>query len=252
MTHKPLERIDRAVEIVGQEIAVTETERDAYRRFVKRIDDIEPTASLQTGGVMTAVTTTTATARRDQLDRIEQAYRETVMATPHFEREYGESFTAHLSEEFGPELATRLGNATVVTPQLYDGLQRATATAIQSRERYRRILRRERDSVTACASEIQNVNESVQELHARLETAPESHVLGMLDERLAALETTCEAGLAERQQLVANRTTKTFAGIGETSLTQHLYGEFEVVYPAIATFAEYIRTIRNCRRRCLR
>ncbi|RLM33082.1 hypothetical protein [Haloarcula sp. Atlit-120R] len=254
MTRTPRERLERAVALVEEEQAAVEAERDAYRRFAKRLDAIEPTEVVQTEMAATSAATAVSTGTNAQcnaLARIERAYRETVMATPDFEQQYGESFTAHFTREFGAELATRLHNARVLTPALYGGLQQAAATAVHDRKRYYRILRREYDSMTACAKAVQNIHGSLQEIHSRLETDLESPVLGTLDAELAELETKCDPRLTNRQQLVADRTAKTFGEFEDMRLTQYLYGELEVVYPALCTLAECLRTIRNCRQRCL-
>lgn len=206
---------------------------------------------------MTSVSAVTAVstgpnAQGDTLDRTERAYRETVMATPDFEQQYGGSFTAHFTREFGSEPVRRLNNAQVLTPRLYGGLQQAVSAAVNNRKRYYRILRRVHDSMTACASTVRDINGSLQEIHARLETDPASPVLETLDSRLAELEMTCDARLTDRQQLVADRTAKTFGALEDMRLTRYLYGEFEAFYSALGTVAECLRTIQNCRQRGLR
>ena len=93
-THHPL--VERALDVLGEELEVTTAEREAFERFQARISAIEPDRHPAPNGVGATMATGMAVAGHEgestgeSMGRVRTAYRETVMAVPHFEPEYGE------------------------------------------------------------------------------------------------------------------------------------------------------------------
>jgi hypothetical protein len=253
----PTTYTERATDVVTDELGVIEEERDAFRRFARRLDRVDPrqptpkSAGTASAGGMTAAVVEQQTAD-SALREVRTAYRETVMATPHFEREYGESLAESMATEFGPELASQIAEGASLTPVAYAGLREATAEAISDRTEFLRVLRRERESLERCAGALTEIQSALDDLYDRLAADPDSATLGTIDAQLQDLEAECETLSNARQQTVHNRSGVVLSGVDETSLAQYLYAGLETVCPALSDVTECTETIRGCRERCLR
>jgi hypothetical protein len=114
MTTLPFQQLDDATRIVADEIDIVEAETSAYRRFIRRLDELEPNHTDVTisndvaGGVVRS--SGRITNASSQLKRAQAAYRETVMSTDHFATEYGKCLREHVAAEFNDALADDEGD----------------------------------------------------------------------------------------------------------------------------------------------
>nr|WP_101297993.1 hypothetical protein [Halegenticoccus soli] len=129
-------RIDAALELVDEEIARVDAERDAVRRFRRRIGALE---TRRPAGSATAPTPAGAIrsigegrSASPALDRVRTAYRETVMSAPHYEDEYGDTFEESVAAEFGAETAELLRTSDRFTDALRELLVRACRRSLSS------------------------------------------------------------------------------------------------------------------------
>ena len=88
------------------------------------------------------------------LGRVREAYRETVMAVPHYERVYGESLAENLAAEFGPGLSAVLDADApgAFTAARRDALRSAVGSVAHGRRELAEALAAETDSLDAAAA----------------------------------------------------------------------------------------------------
>jgi hypothetical protein len=249
-------RIERAKEVLDEEARVVECERVAFQRFLARIREMGGTSqatveSNPAGGP--AVATMWESTPSEGLRAVRTAYRETVMAVPHYDREYGDTLGDSMAAELGETLAGHVSNGQVLTPRLYDTLCAASERARDDRGDFLRHLDQERESLREVGAELNEIESRLAELARRVDDAPRSTHLGQLDETLAGLERQCTDLANRRQATIHGRSVRKIAGLEGASLLQYLYASrIETVTPVLSDVAACLETIRHQRKRCLR
>ncbi|EMA33489.1 DUF7260 family protein [Haloarcula japonica] len=248
-------RIETALTVVERETECIEAELTAFRRFRSRVRSIEP-ASPAAGGVDTmgggaASMLATATEPDAGLRAVREAYRETVMAVPHFEAEYDDSLEANMSMEFGPELGMQIATGPHLTPQLYEALLTASEGARDERETLLPALERERESLQSVRATLDDCERRGAALGANARRTTDAARLDSIDAQLAEIEADCEAAAATRQHQLHSRSAAALSGVDETSLVRYLYDGCPVTCPALADTIACLDTIRRHRRHCI-
>ncbi|WP_135365379.1 DUF7260 family protein [Halosimplex halophilum] len=268
MTDTPQDRVADAIGVVDTEIEYTADERAAFDRFRARLSKVEPwtpatadgnaidAANAGTGPGAAGSAPTLAATRSEPragagLRTVRTAYRETVMAVPHFEAEYDETLRESLAAEFGADVAAQVVDGARLTPPLYRALGAAVDRAVDERQRFRRTLERERDSLAAVRDGLAACERRLDEVAAELDGA-DAERPGRLDERLADAEATCADLADERQRLVHGCPAVPLSGVDGVSLVTFLYGDRERRCPALAAVADCLERVRDLRTRCLR
>lgn len=223
--------------LVSEEIDILEAERDAFVDFRRRLQrqDSAIAPDLPEGGPMVAVQT-------DQQNPILSAYRETVMALPQYETEYGEPAVENMHREFGPDTAQLVANRSPLSRRAAD---RAAAAAIARRENLMDRLPEERDL-------LDRMERQISECHARLDEIAGPPADGTLDDLYAGFDRLddCEAWyellLAERQQRLRTY-TRVFSDADSEELLAYLYQELPVTFPVLTTLATLYGCIEDTR-----
>jgi hypothetical protein len=247
--------IDRARDLVERETTLVEREREAFVRFLARLDEmdtpqLEGSVAASGGPVALAAPETTPSA---QLRTARTAYRETVMAVSHYEQEYGDTLRESVAAEFGDALAGHLTERERLTPAVYSALLEAGERAREDRTEFLRRLRRELESLETAAAELNEIEVRVVELSERVDAASTSARLADIDSSLAALEQRCTDCANSRQATIHGRSSGVTAGVDEASLIQYLYaGETQTVTPVLSDVGSRLDAIRHQRARCLR
>jgi hypothetical protein len=247
--------IDRATALVDEEIELVEREREAFERFLARVRETEATGPGTAGGDGNggpAALVGAESQPSERLRTVRTAYRETVMAVPHYEQEYGDTLRASVATELGETLAGHIADGHVLAPALSGALVEASERARDDRADFLRSLRRERDSLEETATELNDVERRAVELGERADTDSTSARLADVHESLAALERRC-ADLADRRQsTIHGRTAGQLSGVDETSLVRYLYGDrMGTVTPALSDIASCLDVIRHQQTQCL-
>ena len=249
-------RIERAKDIIEEEATLVERERMAFQRFLARVREMggnsqAPVESHSAGGP--AVATMREPTPSEGLRAVRTAYRETVMAVSHHDREYGDTLEESMVAELGETLAGHVVGGQVLTPRLYETLCVASERARDDRKDFLRHLGTERESLCEVGEELNGIESRLAELATRVDEAPRSSHLGQLDEALAGLERRCTDLANRRQATIHGRSVRKIAGVDGASLLQYLYGDgIETVTPALSDVASCLETIRHQRKRCLR
>jgi len=241
--------INRAIALVEEEIDLIRRERDALDRFLVRLRDTESDSFDSTGHGLGLVTGVTGTS--DGLRTVRRAYRETVMATPHYESEYGDTLRESLASEVGAPLARHVMDGDALTPKLHGALVQASEQSRDDRDDFLRVLCRERDSLRNVETQLNSIESCVVELRERLSTEPESTQLADINETLETLEGRCTDLANCRQDTIHNRCLRKTSGVGDGSLVWYLYSDMETVTPALSDIASCLDKIRHQRMRCL-
>ena len=224
-TLEPIEAARRLAERERREVAA---ERRALRRFERRIEDIDAAADSRSLPIGLAASETDG-AGADAIERVRDAYRETVMGVAHYERVYDEPFESNIAAEFGPDAASGVcGDSASYTPQVKAALLAAVDRNKRERSTYLDVLDREIESLEEAESTLgealSDFPEQFDPGDALADLAPESSVRAAL-ERIDSL-------LARRQQLV-HRCVSTARFDGH-DLCEHLYVDAPSTYPVLS------------------
>ena len=248
-----------ARQAVESELDRTRDEAEALERFrrqVTRIDTSQPAQSVVGAGAGLGVVQSGARSGGEPPDkslrRVREAYRETVMAVPHFEEDYGETLEEHLAAEFGEEVAHSVTEGSQLSPQLRSML---VELADEGRERRRNLGRALEDEITA----LDEYEDRLADVERRTGDAVEHPLyqrsfpeLYRAWHALEDLEEECEQVLACRQSTIQTERVVPTLDRGRESFHGYLYGELPVSYPVLSAGADVIEDIRETRREVLR
>lgn len=244
---------EQAITLAEEEIELLEAETDAFERFLANLRDVETNSSgTVTSGVPPVGTVDVKPVPVEGLRTVRKAYRETVMAVPHYEEEYGDTFHESVAEELGEVLAGHIADGEVLTAPVYRALTAASEEARDNRRAFLRHLHHERDSLRDIEAELNDTERRVADLAERARAASRSPQLASIDTELASLERQCVTVANRRQSTIHGRSVRTLSGIDGTSLVRYLYTGMETVMPALSDTATLLNTIRYQREQCLR
>jgi hypothetical protein len=243
-------RIERALDVVEDERALLEAERAAFARFLDRLSAVEPqVTAVPLGQEPQAPHVTQNSSRASVADRIESAYRDTVMSTRHYASEYGETFEVNLRSEFGTELACALTDSRAVSAVLLRTLRDRTRTSIRQREEFAQVVEREQDSLLAIDGELSRIEADLYEV-GRSSTDSTGHDPSHRDtERLGDLEDACDELADRRQETLHSQLSAQLLGLDGVNLMTYLYGECDFTCPALADVLAVLESVRRYQRR---
>lgn len=242
--------ISSAQDEVSAERSRVRAERNAFRGFRRRVNQLEPTPQQASGMV-----TTTGIVQRGppdpQLPRVREAYEETVMAVPHYDEDYGESLATHMTTEFGDELAAAVVGGEQFTPQVKEALlKQATANQLR-REELLRALDSESEALTEVKAKFRAVERVRKGAH---EGAMHHRSYEELDEtwrELERLEADVEAVLDDRQESMQTGLSVGPRGEGHHAFNEYIYGSHQTSYPVLSSGIELLDRIRDTKHRVL-
>lgn len=249
-----------AEEVLAEERSRTVAERDAFVRFARRVAQLDETTATTSqsrsgpgpgpgpeGGILSQSSTTD-----DRLERVRDAYRETVMGVSHYEEEYGDTLPESMAAEFCDEVATAVRDGTRFTPQLKGTLLQGSEQSHTERKAFLRALDCERDALDSAKAELADVRDALERLDAR--PLPEKSLtdLGVDWDRLTDLEGRCQRVVEERQERIHTGYPNLPSQARGVGFHEYLYGSFVATHPVLAEGAEVLADIRTARRRILR
>lgn len=240
--------VRRASDECENERVRTRAERAAFADFADHVGDIEPTlASAGDGYPGMGETLVQANATDGRLRRVQDAYRETVMAVPHYDEEFGEPLELNMTAELGSEVAPAVFDGPGFTPQL----KQALVTKSEEAYRQRLTLENRIDAEESRLSAAEDTFEAVEQRLATLNETPLSEQsfddLERTYRRLAALEADTRDVVEERQTVVS-RELRGDDDEGPTNFFQYLYRPLPVDYPVLADGTTLLETIETAQR----
>jgi hypothetical protein len=232
----PRANVRGALTAVRAECECVVAERDALARFVDRLEELSTTQLRGTAvrGVGTGVASTTSQPTSDGMAAVEEAYRETVMAVPHYELDYGEPLPRHLASEFGEELAGAVVANDRLTPQVKSALLTNAREGRRQRERYLETMRREREQLEQADQLFARVADCCESVDGdRLRRKRFEELQGRL-ERLYAERERLRESLEGRQEQLHEGITFGWDRRDAESVYRYLYAELDATYPVLA------------------
>jgi hypothetical protein len=242
--------IPKALSSIDNEKEDIIAERESFAAFERRISTLEarsPRSDSQSVHSFEIPLDTTDRVPNNQLREVQRAYRETVMATSHYEREYGHSLAADMHEEFTEEIVIAVMTGEQLTPQLKAALQQQ---AVQSQNERTRLLQDVDDEqtgveqaqqtmwpvVTACEGfdEVSLARQSFLDLRDQHEQfcAHEDHVTAVVEQR----------------QHQHHETPQQWLNGDVGDLQGYLYADLPIQYPVLADGIALIKQVREAQR----
>ena len=240
--------VREAVSVVEEERNRLEAERDAFDAFSRRVanlDVAEAARPVTAGGGMAAMS---STAPDDRLERIQSAYRETVMDVPHYEADYGEPLTENLAAEFGDAIAYAVADGDQLTPQLKAALLEASREASQSRSSFISTLEAEAEALEEARASIEEIEDERASRAAAPLTERSYEQLVADWKHLGGLSERCRRLVRDRQERIRSTSVATRNG---PDLHSYLYEELPVDHPVLADLLELSESVEDLRSRIL-
>lgn len=243
-----------AVGYIREARSCLETEREclraeqcAFLEFAEQIQQLSVPSEPSGGSSPLLIN---STPDKKYLQRIQDTYRETVMAVPHYEDEYGEDLQENMAIELSPEIATAVVEGNHYSPQLQHLLVNQARLASHRREDLLEIVTAEDSSLTEAQ---QQLHETTLLLEQTVESSLKDHSFSELQTHEKALHTRierCEQLLTDRQEKLHQRSRK--SSRPEKQLYQYLYTQVEVTFPVLNATLETIQKLRVHRQNVIR
>ncbi|MFC6988329.1 hypothetical protein ACFQJD_05685 [Haloplanus sp. GCM10025708] len=149
------DRLASARRVVERERRECGDEREAFRAFRRRVGELTPTR-------VPATRRAPRLRHTDgSLDSVREAYEETVMSVPHYDREYGDGYAQSLATEFGNDVAAAVFGSQTLTAELQDALTAAARSAATDRAEFLDLLDREAESVAVADAELDELRDDL-------------------------------------------------------------------------------------------
>ncbi|MEF8822094.1 MAG: hypothetical protein V5A52_07440 [Halovenus sp.] len=240
----PPERIECALDAIDREDSRTTAERDAMQAFRDRISDLSvksPTTEFS------PVAVTSATDRTRAVRTVRNQYESTVMAVPHYEEEYDESYTEHVHQEFGPDVATILVHGSGFERRHKQALLAAVRESIAVREKLLETLQAERASVTALQKRVCSLARDLENIETASVADEPVQLLDGYRSRLDILKKRCHELIERRQSEMVDKRRELRLPISGPDIPTYVYSDLPVNYPVIKILTELIETAATAR-----
>jgi uncharacterized protein YifE (UPF0438 family) len=239
-----------ALEALATERELTNAELDAFARFCDRLTAMEvsqPHPDTEHDQQFN-VPVTMQSHPNNQLQRVREAYRETIMDVPHYDEVYNDSLQESLAEEFGSEIATVLTTGEHLTPPLQNQLLLKSQQARDERAQFLDSLSTETEDLRSAEQMITEIGTNLDTLNARsLETWTITDLTESREQMLAA-EQQCDELAATRQTTLQNSRSPGPTP-ADLNLNEYLYESLPVTYPVLSDLADLTDTLHTERSR---
>jgi len=254
------EAFDSIYRVLHRERTRTEAEREAFKQFARRINDLQPSDTsssitptedtVETAGEsrMLKPRTLSTPSATEHLAVIRDAYEETVMSVPFYEAEYGDTYQESLREEFGPDIATALTQGHGFGLTLKRTLLSKIEEAQVERETLVETCDRERESIEEAAAVMKPVDK---ELSGLKSVSPDGLGFGALEAhraQLLSLKDRCEQAATARQATIQHHRREYSLPVEASGVCGYLYEPLDPVYPVLTLCSELAQRIEKHRR----
>lgn len=245
VTHFIATHTRSGLEVLATEREVTNAELDAFAEFSDRLTAMEVSSSLDDNHNQRLNVQTTMQSQSDnQLQRVQEAYRETVMDVPYYDEVYNESLLESLAEEFGSEIASALMTNEYLTPPLRNQILIKSRQARNNRANFLDSLSKETENLRSMDKTITEIGTNLDTLNARtLETWTRTDLTESCEQILAA-EEQCEELAATRQAILQNSRSPGPTP-SDLNFNEYLYESLPVTYPVLSDLANLTNTLKT-------
>lgn len=227
-------------------------EYEAFLEFADRVLDVQ-VAPRPDGGRLMGDTFVGASQKDRSMERVEEAYRETVMDVPHFDDDYDESLKEHMAADLGPELAAAVADGRPLTPSVQKTIVASAQTAAEDRKVLIDQLEEELSDLDDAEGQLRSISNRFQRTDGEglvHRTFPE---LETRWRRLEALEGDCADLLEERQGQLRDRAPDRGTRLqSPTAVSGYLYGDLDVDFPVLSAGTRLLDRVREEKRHTLR
>ncbi|WP_224926124.1 DUF7260 family protein [Saliphagus infecundisoli] len=234
-------------DICAEESTRTSRETQAFDRFVNRVKNIE-TAPVSTAPPQTttghATAPVVASPMESGLDEIREAYRDTVMAVPHYEEDYGESLVDNVSEEFSSEIATVLTDGGQLTPPVQRAIITQACESRENRNQFAEIISEEEQSLKTADRDLTSILSDLDHLTDRSFPDQSYTDLETMWQQSRGLEDRIEAVLADRQAAIRSIATGT-RFTDHSALSEYLYHSLSTTQPVLEDCARVATQVKT-------
>ena len=241
-----LSQLTHAQEAIEREQTILPTEIEVYREFGDRIRQLEPDRESTNSDQRIETLSTKVGATRDSKaganqsarTTIRTAYEETVMATPSYDEEYGDTAVEALSSDFGRPLTNALLSDRPFTPLVKSRLLNKIDAAVEQRQDFYRNLDRESSALQTAHRELASIDEEIFAIESRPVFECPLSELEQLVADTTELEDQCDELLARRQSGDLHSADTLFRSPHGISLADYLYQPLDCHYPLLQSVAD--------------
>ena len=236
-----------------RESAAVSAERDALKQFADRLQEI-PAVQLQAPTVQGAGVSVASAASQQSTNgmaAIEDAYRETVMAVPHYEEDYAEPFAEHFAGEFGDEVAGAVLTNDRLTPQVKAVLLSEVRERRRQRSEYIEALTREEGHLREADSLLVEINEQTNDVDGKRLRRLTFEQLSDRIETLDGQRDRLADALEDRQDRLRKGVTFGWERRDSESVYQFLYRDVDATYPVLADGSELLCKLKDVESRLI-
>ncbi|WP_242492759.1 DUF7260 family protein [Halogeometricum borinquense] len=239
--------LEEATQLIRRERRRSVDERQAFRAFRSAVADVRPTATAgKTGGPLTTKSLTYGSAS-PSLDTIRREYERTVMAIPHYEDEYGDTYTESVTAEFGEDVAAAITRGSTLTPNLRQAVVAGATAAMEERTEFVSLLDTESDSVEAVRTTVHSAVETLRALDDEPLSKRSFENLTRLRESVVSVRDRLDEAAVRRQTTLRSHRRNLSNRVPD--VTMYLYEPLAVEYPALNALASAREIVEAALRR---
>lgn len=244
--------LPKARNICAEEWARTRAERDAFEQFGRNIASMEATPMQAIEAGVGVVPLANASSGPNQLNQIKNLYRETVMAVPHFDDEYGETLSEHMAAEFNEDLTSAVCNGSQATPQLLQALIQHSQQARDERQMLLDTLDQEADALADASSTMIEIRQTLNQFEEHRLTHLSFEELMEAYDEVKRLNSSCRKAIRTRQGSI-HEGIQLGRRIDKTShFYSYLYHPLNVSYPVLSDGTRLLDEIAEAQSRIVR
>lgn len=221
---------EEALDVIESERTILTLEVEAFEEFLDVVESVTPTST--TGSGLPPVQSRTGDT--DPFQTLRAGYESSVMAVPHYETEYAESFETNVRTEFGPDITTLLTTGRVFEAHHKQAVIVATEESIEQRRRLLAAIEEEQASIERLRNPVQSVIDAIHSINLGTPVSESPKLLDGYRRRIDVLESRCHDLVEQRQSgLVGDRRALSLP-ISGPDLPSYLYTDLPITYPVIA------------------
>ena len=239
-----VEPIGSAIEIVEAEREYVLAERDAFLRFGDAVRTLSVPADRTVGAIALSVV---GTSDGRQLRDVRDRYRETVMATPDYEAQYGQPLSEHMASEFTEDVAAAVTAGNRFSEPLKRLLLQQARDAARQRETFLDVLEEERDALTDAYRRLRGTTSGLDgTTEFELLREPFAELVDR-EHDLRRDASRCERLLWDRQREIHGQHRR-HPRVDDLLVQEYLYERLDVTFPVLSATLDRLRELRRGRR----
>ena len=246
--------IPSAREMVQREHERILAERDAFKQFRDRVAGLDPSSPVSktpppSQELPPSIDRRSSSSTAEGLDDVQQAYRDTVMSTPHYDEEYDEPLVQNLAIEFGEDITAAIMTNAQLTPSLQHVVVQAATAASARRTAFSTRLDEEEATLEDAYQTLTTIDEQYEQITDQPRHQQSVDDLWETHQQLTKCISACEQLVEERQtQRMDGHTAEPHTDeVGD--LQEYLYRSLDVTYPLFADGTAVLERCLTARRR---